>query len=446
MLDRFLQFIKKHALFNPEDKLLVAVSGGVDSVVLCHLLQEAGYTFSIAHCNFKLRGEASDKDEQFVIELGKSLSVPCYSTFFQTRDEAKSRGISTQMAARELRYNWFSELKKAHGYNLLVTAHHKNDIAETILLNLTRGTSINGIAGIPMSQNGIVRPFLSFTKSELLGYALNHKVKWREDPSNKSVNYKRNKIRHEVVPILQEINPTFLKQAERFAEKNKVVKTIFSKHLKNLQDQLFEHKEELFQISKSKLLALEVSPFELEELLIPYGFNYDQCVSILEGLEGLVGTVYESTNHHLYLERDVLQVKERHSQEKEPFTITEGTKVLELNGRYQVSIEECAGLALDTDSKNAMLDAGKLTFPLLARPWRQGDRFKPLGMQGEKLVSDFLIDQKTPLSQKNEVFVLEAAGQIAWVMGHRVSEDFKVNEKTQSVLYIKRQLADKSHP
>jgi len=444
MLERFLQFIKKHALFSSEDKLLVAVSGGVDSVVLCHLLTKGGFNFSIAHCNFKLRAQSSDLDEVFVQELAEELSVPCFSKSFDTRDHAEKYGISAQMAARELRYGWFDELKNEHGFNCLLTAHHKNDIAETILLNLTRGTSINGVAGIPLFQNGKVRPLLSFAKSELLGYALNRKVKWREDASNKSVNYKRNKIRHEVVPLLEEINPSFLKQAERFAEKNKVVKDIFQKHIQSLKAKLLFQDEGIIKMRKSTLDEMNISAFEMEELLIPFGFNYDQAHAILEVKDGLAGTKFVSPSHALFIDREYIII-DSVDHDRSHLSIERTTRSFDLHRKYSLSYHDIQQIELDKNPAHAMLDTAKLEFPLIVRPWKKGDKFRPLGMKGMKLISDFLIDEKVSSAEKSRVYLLQSGTEVVWVIGYRISEDFKRSATTKEVLHIQCSTTDKSH-
>jgi len=444
MLERFLQYIKKHALFGPQDRLLVAISGGVDSMALCHLLKEAKYSFSIAHCNFKLRAEASDLDESFVKSVAEALGVECFTKAFDTRAHAKAEGISTQMAARSLRYEWFESLMEDHGFDLLLTAHHKNDVVETVLLNITRGTSINGITGIAPKRDRIVRPLLSFTKADLLGYAINGKVKWREDASNKSLNYRRNKIRHEVVPILEEINPALLKQVERFTEKNLVVQKVFDAHIQALQRAIMQEGE-VTRMAKQELKKRAISPFELHELLISYGFNYDQCIAILAQLDGLSGSKFESESHELLIDREELQIVTRRSDAAFSLQLNREDGVLQLNGRYQISTLKNKDLGLDKNPENAMLSLDKLVFPLTLRPWREGDRFRPLGMKGEKLLSDFLIDEKVSSVDKSKVFVLVSEGQIAWVVGKRISEDYRVSEDTEEVLYLKRQHADQSH-
>lgn len=430
-----MDFIKKHALFNSEQKLLVAVSGGVDSMVLCHLLARSNYNFSIAHCNFQLRGEASDLDEAFVKEQAALLDVSCYSHAFDTRSFAKTHGISTQMAARELRYNWFDELKRQHQFDLILTAHHKNDIAETILLNITRGTSINGITGILAAHHGIARPMLELTKSEILGFAINEKIKWREDASNNSVDYKRNKIRREVIPILEEINPSFNKQVARFAEKNQVVKKVFADHMEKLRSALLTQEGERLMIEIQKIKELDLSTFELEELLIPYGFNFDQCESILSALNGTPGAIFKSNTHQLTVDRDLLYVEANYAGEQIKLQLKEGVESFHLMYDYTVRLEAAPTL-IDLDTSNAMFDQAKLAYPLTIRPWQQGDRFRPLGMKGEKLVSDYLIDQKVPLVDKKNVSVLLSGHEIAWVIGHRISEEFKVSSSTKEILHI----------
>lgn len=439
MLERFLQCIKKHALFLPTDKLLVAVSGGVDSIVLCELLKASQHRFVIAHCNFNLRNQDSSLDEEFVETYARKIDVPFFSASFDTRAYAQQHKISTQMAARELRYEWFEQLMKEEGIDHLLTAHHKNDLAETMLLNMTRGTSINGLAGIPIAEKGRIRPLLPFTKSELLGYAINHQVKWREDLSNASTNYRRNKIRHEIVPVLEEINPGFLKQMERLAEKNQVVKQVFAKHMDALRGSLFHKVDDTVIINKEAVQKAQVSAFELEELLLPYGFNYDQCAAILEGLDGRLGIHFESEHYELFVERKDLRLIPRGQKDQLTYTINEGQSSIPFGVGYQLERLSAQGLTIDTNPKNALFDWGKIRFPLHLRPWRQGDRFQPLGMKGSKLVSDFLIDEKVPLSQKGKVYVLVSHDEIIWVVGYRIAEHAKVRTNTKEVLYISSQ-------
>jgi len=424
---------------------MVAVSGGVDSIVLCELLKATNHQFIIAHCNFKLRGEASDHDEQFVRNYAERLGVRLISTSFNTRDHAKAQGVSTQMAARTLRYEWFDQLMQEEGIKYLLTAHHKNDLAETMLLNMTRGTSINGLTGIPVAEKGRVRPLLSFTKSELLGYAINHQIKWREDVSNASTNYRRNKIRHEVVPVLEEINPAFLKQVERLVEKNKVVKRVFAQHIAELRASLIRAENGVIVIEKSALIKNSVSAFELEEILMPYGFNYDQCTEMLNSLDNQAGAKFESAEHVMFVDRTFLQLLPKRQVDLEEYRIGEQDTRVALHRGYSIERLRAEGLNIDTNPRNAMLDVERLQFPLVFRPWQQGDRFKPIGMKGWKLVSDLLIDEKVPLAQKKNVYVMLSKGEIAWVVGHRIAEEMKITSKTSQVLYFKQESAVQGH-
>lgn len=420
---------------------MVAVSGGVDSMVLCDLLHEADYNFAIAHCNFQLRERDAPLDEAFVLAKAEELGVVCHVERFDTREYAKTNQLSTQMAARELRYRWFEELKRIHEYHILLTAHHRNDLAETMLLNFTKGTSINGLLGIPIVNDWVVRPLLSFNKSELLRYAINKGIKWREDVSNKSIDYLRNKLRQEVVPILEDINPSFLKQMERLAEKNSAVQEVWKKHVEALRSDLFSTSKDWIEIDIKGLKEKQVSPFSLQELLIPYGFNYEQCETILATLDH-VGAQFQTERFVLTVDRASLLIRSVDHQEDEVLQLNDQDKDLLLEQMYGISYKDNLKLEIDRDPANAMLDMDKLTYPLTIRRWQVGDAFRPLGMRGKKLISDFLIDTKVPLVRKNEVKVLMSGDEIAWLIGFRISDTFKVTDQTKRIIHFQRTNAD----
>ncbi|MHA7101599.1 tRNA lysidine(34) synthetase TilS [Roseivirga pacifica] len=438
MLERFLQFIKKHALFNAHDKLLVATSGGVDSIVLCNLLLKAEIPFAMAHCNFQLRGKAADGDEAFVKAFGSENDIAVFTIRFETEAFAQTNKISTQMAARELRYKWFEELKEEHGFAKLLTAHHLNDHVETLLLGLSRGGGVKSLTGIPKQNDWIVRPLLVFTKEEVLAYAQANEIEWREDASNASTKYKRNFVRHELVPRFEELNPNFLNTADQLMERTATVAKIYEQHINRLRQNLLLEGENKMVISIATLVQKELSVTELADLLAPFGFAYEQCQDLLENLAGLSGRIFKSPTHELLFDRTELRIREKTASEFESISINKSDRQVELGELYRFTIENAEALPLDKSAANCQLDFSRLTFPLEVRKWKEGDKFTPLGMKGQKLVSDFLIDQKVAVFDKEKVLVMLSDGEIAWVVGHRISDKFKRNAKTQQVAYFKK--------
>jgi len=441
MLDRFLEFIKKHALIEESDRLLLAVSGGVDSMVLLHLFSQADYRFSVAHCNFQLRGEQADLDEELVESAAEELDVPFHSIRFETKEYAHNNGISTQMAARDLRFEWFHQLCEEFGYNKIVLAHHRDDSIETFFLNLTRGTSLRGLRGIQAQNDRLIRPLLPFSKEELLSYAHDNGVVWREDASNQENYYKRNLIRHELLPVLKKLNPDFEKVMTENLEK---LEYSFQTSQKQY-DQIFS---EAITIDGDKFLAkiqtLTEScenPYDLYEVLRNFSVNYDTAKSLYRAIhECAVGKIFKSEKYDLLLDREALIITTNNSSTlKNEITIVDSDdELLEVGEkRYHVSILNSSDWHLDKDPINGAFDFDKLQFPLTIRPWQEGDSFQPLGMQGSKLVSDLLIDLKVPLTEKTRVTVLLSNEEIVWVMGYRISEKFKVTSSTTKVWELK---------
>lgn len=436
MSDRFLEFIKKHALISPEDKVLLAVSGGVDSMVLLHLFHKTGFDSGVAHCNFCLRAAESDADEALVNETAASLGIPFFSKSFDTSAYAEKHGISIQMAARDLRYEWFQTLAASKGYTLIATAHHLEDSFETVIHNLTRGTSVSGLRGIKPQNEMVIRPLLDFTKDEIAQWARQNDIAWREDTSNKEVYYKRNFIRHQVTPLLKQLNPDLLNTFKDTAKRNAEVETFFLEGMEQLRQTAVRKDETFFYLPKSKVSG----PYVLEHLLKPFGFNYSQCEEMLRAFNEHSGRQFVSKTHRLTVDREELVVDLRELAEfKEQFidapedrelTIREVT--YELKQSYPPLDKGCFNEA------NALLDMEKLDFPLKIRSWREGDQFQPLGMSGKKKLSDFMIDRKIPVNLKRHIRVVESAGEIVWVVGLRIDDRFKVTPKTKAIFSLIR--------
>ncbi|BDD11037.1 tRNA(Ile)-lysidine synthase [Fulvitalea axinellae] len=434
---RFRNFIERDRLFSPNDKILLAVSGGLDSVVMARMFADAEFSFGIAHCNFRLRGEASDADETFVRKMAKDLGVPFHGISFDTEDVAKRENISIEMAARKLRYAWFETLKKEYGYASVATAHHLNDTVETVIFNLAKGTGIAGLRGIKAKSPGLIRPLSIFTRKELLDYATERGLAWREDESNQDTKYLRNLIRHEVVPLLRRINPELEKTMAKTTRRLSATERIFENHIKTLKEKACENIGHDFIID-IPILAKEQDPdVMLSELLKPFGFTFAQSLDILKE-KRQAGKRFESKSHRLLIDRKKLIVSKHAQSQKEEVEILENQDETRM-GSHQLSfsVHGATGYKLPRNPAIASLDADKISFPILWRTWRPGDKFSPLGMRGMKKLSDFMIDNKIPLNFKEQVSVLESDGDIIWVVGMRPDNRYKVTSSTLRILEIK---------
>lgn len=438
LLQSFERFIKKERLFKPNDNLLVAVSGGVDSVVLVHLLKKAGYTPAIAHCNFQLRSEASDEDAVFVEKLGQSLKLKVHFKTFETKTYASTHQVSTQLAARNMRYTWFEELLSTNPYDYLLTAHHANDQTETMLYNLIKGTGIAGLRGIPLKTQQIVRPLLFAKREEIESYAQENNLVWREDTSNQEDKYSRNHIRLNVIPELKKINPgieqTMLHNNKRFDALEKLL----------LRETAIIKKQHLTQSNDTYSLALDWYQESngglavLIELLKPFGLNMDQCLSIDTAIRSeSVGKQFFSTQFTVATDRNKLKIVP-HKEEK--------SFIIKLDKYDRLVSTPYADFTFEfgpkpdswpQDKTIAHLDADLIEYPLKIRNWEQGDSFYPLGMKGKKKLSDFMIDEKIPVNLKSRVMLFESGDDIVWLAGYRIDDRYKVTTKTKNVLIIK---------
>jgi len=443
IIDDFFGFIKKEALFTKKDKILVAVSGGVDSIVLCELMHQSKFKFGIAHCNFGLRGKESDGDEKFVRNLAKKYGVPFYSKRFETEKYASDNKISIQMAARELRYNWFEEIRKKEKYYYIATAHHQNDVVETVLMNLIKGTGIAGLHGILPKKDYLTRPLLFANREEIEAFAMEHKLKFREDSSNASDKYMRNKIRHQIIPVMKEINPSLEKTFSENIESVKEVEKIVNKYVEDSNAC-----KSFYVISDSgnfhgiSIELLKDEPYKLTVLsnyLLEKGFRFDVIKEIINSLENpVVGKQFYSTTHIALIDRLAILFTERKDTIKYEFDIYNDTK--EICYTYNK-------LLFTSKSKNKIgeslttpnlfhLDKGKLIFPLKIRLWRNGDFFYPLGMTKKKKISDFLIDAKLNIYEKEHLFVVTSGTDIVCVLGHRIDNRYKITDDTKKVFTI----------
>ncbi len=441
MLDQVRQFIVQENLFDLEaDTVLVAVSGGLDSVVLLDVLHRLGARLAVAHGHFGLRGAEADADEQFVRKLAKQYEVPYFAEFFQTKAFAEREGISTQMAARLLRYRWFEEARAANGYAAIATGHHRRDQAETMLLNLTHGTGLAGLHGIRAKNDRVVRPLLAQAKDDLYDYLVENRLIWREDASNDSPVYQRNRLRQQVLPVLREINPNLDNTLAATAERVGGAEEIVRRYVADTAAQARRDAPEATYFSIATLQNTAAATLVLHELLRPFGFSWPVTKEIVASFKGLAGKQFDSPTHRLVKDRDQLVITPRRLAQYGTFQLAEGQEDLLADGlRLRASQHAGAGYEIPRSRSTAALDADKLKFPLTLRRWQEGDSFMPLGLKGKKHLSDFLIDQKVPLNLKDDVRVLTSAdGKICWVVGFRVDERFKVDEETTRVLAVQR--------
>lgn len=441
-VSRFTQFIKQNKLFDASDKLLLAVSGGKDSVLMAHIFNESGLTFGIAHCNFKLRGSDSDADEAFVKTLAESFGAPFYSKAFDTTAISTNEQISIQMAARKLRFEWFEQLRLEFGYNFIALAHHQDDVIETVLLNLTRGTGIAGLHGI-LPKNGFkIRPLLFLSRQEIDELITNNKIAYREDASNSSVKYARNKIRHQVIPHLKELNPqlaeTFTQNSKRFLQ----VENFLNTYVNKLRKLLFVKQQSGdFHIEISRLQALKSAELLLFELFKPFHFTEQVLSNLSTSWDGNAGKVYQSRTHQLLLDRGILILSPKLentayqyvSSRIEPHSI----EIKWLGNTFIQSAKALTETAIEKTSSKAFFDSEKLIYPLTIRAWHQGDVFKPFGMHGKKKLSDYFISEKIPSTQKSKIpIVVNGNGDILWVAGYRADDRYKVTATTKKVVTL----------
>lgn len=436
MNDRFIKYIETNRLLATGDRVLLAVSGGIDSVVLATLFRQSSYQFGMAHCNFQLRGKDSENDEAFVKSLAGEMQVQFDSRKFNTILYAKQQKMSVQMAARDLRYAYFEDVRVREGYDVIATAHHLDDSIETLFINILRGTGVSGLKGIPKKNNKIIRPLLFASKDDIETFAkLNH-LPHIVDHSNKEEKYLRNKIRHRLLPLLRDINPSLNKSMELFFDHMATAEAIISETINNYKNICFRCRENEQQIIIKELLQLPHPKALLYEFLKEYGFNASQSDDVFGSINKQPGKVFLSTTHKLISDREMLIIVpasnlKRETQEIliQPDTLTAAY------GKWKFIFEHGYihddGLKLPENAEIMLADYEKLHFPLVLRPWKHGDSMVMLGMKGKKKVSDILIDEKIPIHNKEETMVLCSGDEIVWLVGLRIAEGIKITKKTK---------------
>lgn len=438
MITEFKKFISDNDLFSPSDKILLAVSGGIDSMVMAKLYYLLDYKIGIAHCNFSLRGTESDEDEELVRQYAQINDIPFHTTRFNTLQFAANNGISIQMAARELRYEWFEKIRLQYGYDYISVAHNLNDNIETMLINLIRGTGLAGMAGMKPVINRIVRPLLFATRNDIQTFRNENNIEFREDRSNSDTKYIRNKVRHQIIPVLKEINPsvelTLNETAERFSGLNEAL----AEFINQLRKKISEEKEPFTIFRLQELRRYSGNKAVIFELFKPFGITNSLVGDLLKVIEGKTGSLLITESHRIIKNRKQIIVAHSKSGGDETFTIDKAEEMSIFPG---ISSAKYVAISNDyeipSDHRTALVDSEKIVFPLLIRRWKPGDFFYPLGMKQRKKLSDYFIDNKYSVFDKENIFVLESAGKIVWIIGERIDDRFRITDSTKEGLLIK---------
>ncbi|PKO97808.1 MAG: tRNA lysidine(34) synthetase TilS [Bacteroidetes bacterium HGW-Bacteroidetes-9] len=440
MIGQFKQYISNFRLFTPDEPILLAISGGVDSMVMAELFHRAGFNFAIAHCNFGLRGSESNQDEVFVASIAELYGVRFYVKNFKTREYAGFNKISVQMAARTLRYEWFDELLQTEGFKAVATAHHLDDQIETFFINVLRGTGISGLHGILPNRQGIVHPMMFAFRRRIEEFASDEAIAYREDSSNRSSKYLRNKIRHDLVPLMGDINPEFRKTITSTIDRMRETEILLNNHMDEIRAKAGSFTNELSTLKISELINLQPIEVYLFELLQPFGFNRSVTDEIASGLEDISGKQYFSPTHRLLKDRENLIITPLGPAGIQPageILIEEENpdikKPVQLRFNY---IENHQDLVVSKNGSIAMLDASKIEWPLRLRKWKEGDTFVPYGMINHKKLSDFFIDNKFSIVEKENAWLLISGNEIVWLVGHRIGNAFRITPETETILKI----------
>ncbi|MRR23049.1 tRNA lysidine(34) synthetase TilS [bacterium] len=436
MLRRFLEYSEKEKLFGRGSKVLLAVSGGIDSMVMAWLFREAGIEHSVAHCNFSLRGAESDGDEDFVASWAKTNSIQYFSTRFDTLSYAGTHKVSVQMAARELRYGWFRQLVLAGGFDAVAVAHNLNDNVETFLINMVRGTGLSGLTGMSPRTGDIIRPLLFVTREEIASFAASQGINFREDSSNAEIKYTRNRIRHRVIPELVKVNQGVLSAVTDTMKHLSSTSAILEVYLSQLGSRIFMSSGDTTEADIKSLTSL--SPLEplIFELFRPYGLSPKQTGEVMALLDAGTGkSVYTST-HRLLNNRGRIIITPRKDEAPEEYRFNTVDE-MRISGLFSdLRITEPNDETLAASHLTASIDLDMLAFPVTVRHWKPGDRFMPLGMKQLKKISDFLIDLKVPATRKGQVLLLISGSDVMWVMGYRIDDRFRVTPRTKRILVL----------
>lgn len=436
MLKRFWEYAKQERLFSTGSRLLLAVSGGVDSMVMAWLFREAVIEHTIAHCNFSLRGEESDGDEKFVEAYARKNNLPFLIMRFDTLGHAATKKISVQMAARELRYEWFSSVVSHEGFDAVAVAHNLNDNAETFLINLMRGTGLAGLTGIDQHRDRIIRPLLFASRAEITAFALEKKIEYREDSSNKEIKYTRNRIRHMVIPEMEKVNPGVLNAITATMSHLSSASKLMNTYIDRMIESIFRPVQDGLEADISALTTLKPFVPHIYELFRRFGISSKQTEEVISLLNSQTGKYLYTSTHRILNDRGRIIVTERVDKEPAAYEFNSLDEMI-ISGLFtDLHITEPVIDPLPVTPLTASVDFGRITFPVSVRHWEPGDRFMPLGMKQMKKISDFLIDLKVPVTAKEKVLLLFSKDDVVWVMGYRIDDRFRVTMQTEWILVL----------
>lgn len=437
MLAQFNDYIEQHSLIPEKGKVIIAISGGADSVVMTDLFVKHHIDVVLAHCNFHLRGSESDADEQFVRKLAKDYDVELRVKSFDTQQEIERRKDSLQMVARDLRFEWFDELLEEYANSVVAAGHHQDDQIETFFNNLTRGTGIAGLHGILPQQGRIIHPMLFATREQIERYAQQNALAYRDDSSNASVKYKRNKIRHQLLPVLQQIEPNYQKILSKNIQRFRKAERLIEDYVELMMSQIITQKEKAIQIEKNALQENKKMQDVFSEWLLQYGFNEDVIMNINTSLGGISGKQFFSETHRLTIDRECLIIDPRKPIEFQEYMINDGLSEVEMPIRLKIKKQPFSkDVVIVSNKRIAMLDYDKLCFPLVLRKWKKGDWFMPFGRKNKKKISDFFIDQKFAIPEKENTWLLTSAEEVVWIVGHRIDHRYRLQENTKLICRI----------
>ncbi len=441
MQEKFEAFVREQKLFDKNDRVLVALSGGVDSVVLATLMLRSGYTFSVAHCNFHLRGEESNRDERFVRSWAEKNKIKLFVAEFDTYEYMQQKGISLEMAARELRYSMFKDLMTSQGFSLLATAHHADDSAETFFINLLRGTGIAGLHGILPKHDNIVRPLLFATRKDIFDFAKANNIPFVEDSTNEETQFLRNKIRHRLFPLLKDLCPNFDTVIKKDIDRLRETEIVFRSVIERLRADIIEKESNICKINIDRLRKLHPIRILLYELLSEYGFNETDSNNVLASLDKESGKQFFSKTHRLLKDRNYLFITPLNAdQHQERYLLNESQNMVnEPIHLVLETLEDLTFVNISKDRNIAMFDKDMLQFPLVLRHWKQGDAFVPFGMRKSKKLSDFFTSEKYSLIDKQQQWLLCSGNDIIWIVGRRTDNRYRISEKTKTILKIEIQ-------
>ncbi len=430
--------LKQECLVNEDSKLLLTVSGGMDSMVMLDVILKAGYSCEVAHCNFNLRGSESDSDARLVKEECDRRNVVYHEKSFDTKGYAAQNGISIEMAARDLRYEWFYSLLEERTLDVIVTAHHGDDAIETFFLNLVRGTGVKGLSGMKAVNGKVVRPLLNCSRADIEKYCDENKLAYRHDSSNDEVKYLRNKVRHEIIPLFKEINPSFFSTMEGNLKRLSEVENLLEDEVRRVRKDFVVEEQGRVLIPIVKISEHPQQSFALFELLRPYGFNSNVIGDIIKSISGIPGKQFYSPTHRLIRDRYNFILFENRDMSDDEIYINSGVSSIDNPISLRINMfSKADDYSFSKDPVVAHFDADMVDFPLVLRRWRQGDHFRPLGMNGFKKLSDFFIDQKLSIADKEDVWLLLSGDDIVWVVGMRIDDRYKISNHTKNIVEVK---------